>query len=67
VAHRSGEPLYQVAYSAVISKHLGDTAKHIKRASHHGAVIFLDEADSLLSKRVSLDESCATSINQHYC
>jgi len=58
-----------VAFSAVISKYLGDTAKHIKRAferaSHHGAVLFLDEDDSLLSKRVSLDESCATSINQN--
>jgi DNA replication protein DnaC len=69
VAHRLGQPLYQVDYSAVISKYLGDTAKHIKRAferaSYHGAVLFLDEADSLLSKRVSLDESCATSINQN--
>jgi ATP-dependent 26S proteasome regulatory subunit len=69
VAHRLCQPLYQVDYSAVISKYLGDTAKHIKRAferaSHHGAVLFLDEADSLLSKRVSLDESCATSINQN--
>ena len=56
-------------YTSVISKYLGDTAKHIKlafeRAAHHGAVLFLDEADSLLSKRVSLDESCATSINQN--
>ena len=69
VAHRLGQSLYQVDYSSVISKYLGDTAKHIKlafeRASHHGAVLFLDEADSLLSKRVSLDESCATSINQN--
>ena len=69
VAHRLSQPLYQVDYSAVISKYLGDTAKHIKlafeRATHHGAVLFLDEADSLLSKRVSLDESCATSINQN--
>jgi ATP-dependent 26S proteasome regulatory subunit len=52
----------------VISKYLGDTAKHIKRAferaSHHGAVLFLDEADSLPSTRISFDESCSTSINQ---
>lgn len=69
VALRLEQPLYQVDYSAVVSKYLGDTAKHIKRAferaAHHGAVLFLDEADSLLSKRVSLDESCATSINQN--
>jgi SpoVK/Ycf46/Vps4 family AAA+-type ATPase len=69
VALKLGQPLYQVDYSAVISKYLGDTAKHIKlafeRATHHGAALFLDEADSLLSKRLSLDESCATSINQN--
>ena len=68
-AHKIGQPLYQVDYSSVISKYLGDTAKHIKlafeRATHHGAALFLDEADSLLSKRVSLGESCATSINQN--
>jgi hypothetical protein len=50
------QPLYQVDYSAVISKYLGDTAKHIaacfKRASELGAVLFFDEADSLLSRRV---------------
>ncbi len=68
-AHKIGKPLYQVDYSSVISKYLGDTAKHIKlafeRATHHGAALFLDEADSLLSRRVSLGESCATSINQN--
>jgi len=45
------------------------TTKHIKlafeRASHHGAALFLDEADSLLSNRVRLDEPCATLINQN--
>jgi ATP-dependent 26S proteasome regulatory subunit len=69
MALKLSQPLYQVDYSAVISKYLGDTAKHIRlaydRASHHGAALFLDEADSLLSKRVRLDESCATSINQN--
>ena len=53
----------------MISKYLGDTAKHIRlafeRATHHGAALFLDEADSLLYKRVGLGESCATSINQN--
>lgn len=69
IAHRLGKPLYQVDYSAVISKYLGDTAKHIKAAfaaaRDHGAVLFFDEADSLLSKRVSTGESCSTSINQN--
>ncbi len=69
VALRLSQPLYQVDYSAVISKYLGDTAKHIaacfKRASELGAVLFFDEADSLLSRRVNIGESCATSINQN--
>lgn len=69
VALRLGKSLYQVDYSAVISKYLGDTAKHLvlafKQAREHDAVLFFDEADSLLSKRVSTEESCATSINQN--
>lgn len=55
-ALRVNKPLYQVDYSQVISKYLGDTAKHIstafKRASELNAVLFFDEADSLLSRRV---------------
>ena len=69
VALRLGKPLYQVDYSAVISKYLGDTAKHIalafKQARESDAVLFFDEADSLLSKRVATGESCSTSINQN--
>jgi SpoVK/Ycf46/Vps4 family AAA+-type ATPase len=69
IAHRLRKPLYQVDYSAVISKYLGDTAKHIKAAfqaaREHGAILFFDEADSLLSKRVATGESCSTSINQN--
>jgi SpoVK/Ycf46/Vps4 family AAA+-type ATPase len=56
IALRLGKPLYQVDYSAVISKYLGDTAKHIKAvfqaAREQDAVLFFDEADSLLSRRV---------------
>ena len=69
IALRLGKPVYQVDYSAVISKYLGDTAKHIKhafaRAKAHGAILFFDEADSLLSRRVDMGETCATSINQN--
>jgi SpoVK/Ycf46/Vps4 family AAA+-type ATPase len=69
IARRLGKKLYQVDYSAIISKYLGDTAKHIaqafRRATAHNAVLFFDEADSLLSKRVDMNESCATSINQN--
>jgi SpoVK/Ycf46/Vps4 family AAA+-type ATPase len=69
VALRVNKPLYIVDYAAVISKYLGDTAKHIKtafaEAREFGAVMFFDEADSLLSRRVSMGESCGTSINQN--
>lgn len=69
VARRLGKPLYHVDYSAIISKYLGDTAKHITlaftQAETNDAVLFFDEADSLLSKRADMNESCATSINQN--
>jgi SpoVK/Ycf46/Vps4 family AAA+-type ATPase len=64
-----GKPLYQVDYSAIVSKYLGDTAKHIvmafKQAREADAVLFFDEADSLVSRRVASGESCSTSINQN--
>jgi hypothetical protein len=69
VAWRLHKPLFQVNYAGIISKYLGDTAKHItlafRQAAEAGAVLFFDEADSLLSKRVNMDQSCATSINQN--
>lgn len=69
VALRLNKRLLQVDYSEVISKYLGDTAKHIRKAfreaREHDAVLFLDEADALMSRRVDMGESCATSINQN--
>jgi len=69
IARRLSKPLYQVDYSAIVSKYLGDTAKHIalafKQAAEADAVLFFDEADSLLSRRVPIGESCSTSINQN--
>jgi SpoVK/Ycf46/Vps4 family AAA+-type ATPase len=69
IARRLNRPLFRVDYSAVVSKYLGDTAKHIVRAfrtaAEEGAVLFFDEADSLVSKRVASGESCSTSINQN--
>ena len=69
IAWRLGKPLFQVDYSAIVSKYLGDTAKHIvlafKQAREGDAVLFFDEADSLLSRRVPTGESCSTSINQN--
>lgn len=52
-------------YSSVISKYLGDTAKHLsrafERATHHGAA----PSDSLLFKLFIITESRAASINQN--
>jgi len=66
------KPLYQVDYASVISKYVGDTAKHIKQAfataTELGAVLFFDEADSLLSRRIGScdnDAAFATSVNQN--
>ena len=48
---------------------LGDTANHIEAvfqaARDQDAVLFFDEAESLLSKRVATGESCSTNINQN--
>lgn len=69
IARQMNRALYQVDYSAIVSKYLGDTAKHIvaafRQAAEAQAVLFFDEADSLLSRRVQMGESCATSINQN--
>ena len=73
LARKLGKKLYQVDYSEVISKYVGDTAKHIKqsftRARELDAVLFFDEADSMCSRRIGMDDSSdgasATGINQN--
>jgi len=70
VAKQLGKKLLQVDYSQIISKWVGDTGKHLAgafaTAQEKNAVLFFDEADSLLSRRVS-DESAASQpgINQN--
>ena len=72
VARQLRKPLYQVDYSAIVSRWVGSTAKRIKKsfeeAREHDAVLFFDEADSLLSRRIDMgdsNQSFATSINQN--
>lgn len=70
IAKMVGKKLYQVDYASVISKYVGDTAKNIKiafeAAKKHNAILFFDEADSLMSKRISMpDDGVANSINQN--
>jgi len=69
IANELGKRVYQVDYAGIISKFLGDTAKHIKAAfaaaREADAILFFDEGDALLSRRVDSSESCSTSINQN--
>lgn len=72
IAKRLNQKLFQVDYAEVISKYPGDTAKHIKMAfesaTAHKAVLFFDEADSIVSRRIDMSQdqqSYATSINQN--
>lgn len=72
IAKLLDKKLYQVNYSQIISKWVGDTAKHISEvfaaAKKANAILFFDEADSMLSRRVNMaegDQSFATSINQN--
>jgi SpoVK/Ycf46/Vps4 family AAA+-type ATPase len=56
VADALGKPLYIADYASLRSKWHGETAKNLKQmfaeAKELGAVLFLDEADTLLSSRV---------------
>lgn len=69
LAKQLGKPLYQVDYSEIISKYYGDTAKHIKlafkQAKAAGAVLFFDEGDGLMSRRLDMSADGATTVNQN--
>jgi SpoVK/Ycf46/Vps4 family AAA+-type ATPase len=72
VAKRLNKKIYQVDYSQIISKWVGETAKMIaaafESARRHEAILLFDEADSLMSKRIDMSgeaQSWATSINQN--
>jgi len=69
IARLLGKNLYQVDYAQMISKFVGDTAKHIAaafaKATELDAVLFWDEADSLCSRRMDGDDSVGVSINQN--
>lgn len=70
IAKYLDKKLYQVDYAEVISKYVGDTGKNIRAAfeaaKKHDAILFFDEADSLLSKRVEMaKDGESNSINQN--
>ena len=53
--------LLHVDLSGVVSKYIGDTAKHLRRvfdiAEESGAVLLFDEADALFGKRSDVRDS----------
>ena len=55
LATESGRPLYRVDLSEVVSKHVGETEKNLRRAfdaaEESGAILFFDEADALFGRR----------------
>lgn len=55
VAARLGRPLYVVRVDALVKSFMGETAANVRKvfdaAKRDGAVLFLDEVDSLLSAR----------------
>lgn len=57
VAHELRRPLLAASYAQVESKYHGDGPKNVEALFHaarrDGAVLFLDEADSLLSRRLT--------------
>jgi ATPase family associated with various cellular activities (AAA)/Winged helix domain, variant len=53
--------LFRVDLATVVSKYIGETAKHLgqifARAAQMNAVLFFDEADALFSKRIEVRDS----------
>ncbi|MFI0400358.1 MAG: ATP-binding protein [Thiolinea sp.] len=69
VAHYLEKPLLIINYADIESKYVGDTPKNLiaafEMAQKHDAVLFFDEADAMLSKRVTnMSNSTDTSVNQ---
>lgn len=73
IAKKLGKTLMKVDYASIVSKYVGDTAKHIRaafqQAAATGAVLMFDEADAIMSRRLSFDDSSdgasVTGINQN--
>lgn len=68
LAHRFGKPILEVDYADVESKYVGETPKNIRaafnKARECGALLFFDEADSILGKRMTtVTQSADHSVN----
>lgn len=69
IAKQLGRQILTVDYSQIESKYVGETSKNLaamfRYAKESGSVIFFDEADALLSKRVTdMSSSTDVSVNQ---
>lgn len=69
VAKRLGKKLVIVNYADIESKYVGETSKNLvelfQKAESMDSVLFFDEADALLSKRVtSMNNATDVSVNQ---
>lgn len=69
IANALGKPIIFVDYAEIESKYVGETSKNIKQlfgdAVELDAIIIFDEADALLSKRVTdMHSSTDVSVNQ---
>ena len=69
VAKALGLPMICVDYADIESKYVGETSKNLsnlfKTAAEKNAIIFFDEADALLSKRVTnMTSATDVSVNQ---
>jgi SpoVK/Ycf46/Vps4 family AAA+-type ATPase len=68
IAERLGRPIVTVSYAELESKYVGDTPKNIvaafESARRRGAVLFFDEADSILGRRLtSVTQSADHGVN----
>lgn len=68
IAHLLAKKILRISYAELESKYVGETPKNIQaafaKASETGALLFFDEADSILGKRlVNVSQSADNSIN----
>ena len=69
IAMELGKPLIIVDYASLESKYVGETSKNIseifRKAKENQAIIFFDEADAILSRRVTnMTHATDVSVNQ---
>lgn len=69
IANKLGQNIIEVNYADIESKYVGDTPKNLQKvfeaATDTNSVLFFDEADAMLSRRVTnMSNSTDTSVNQ---